>query len=257
MFQKDLTQLLTITEWTQSLMETHSYFDKPRLKLLFQSLYRFSVPYVVTPNYLRAHIILWMIMRAKTWRVDINISTNVIEQNVSSLGNQVHPYSRTSPHDFNTAQLSFPLPKGSRSVGWLGFGVNCTICSPGPTHNGVFKQAMARLSDSCLPSELPRKPLAVSAFQVRGWKTPVLGARGSESSMWSQRGHSELQVTRDGVYALKVMVVGQGPCDLGMPCLLLVLGIGETSASEGNIPVSVTTIFLRFTESSRHLLDRL
>ena len=60
-------------------------------------------------------------------------------------------------------------------------------------------------------------------------------------------------MTHDGVHALKFMVVGQGPSDLGMPCLLLVLGIGETSASEGEIPVSITTIFLRFTESSRHL----
>ena len=146
------------------------YFDKLRLKLFFQSLYRFSVPYIVTPI-IYVPIILWMITRAKTWRVDVNISTNVLEQNACPFENQVHPPTAEHHHVILT-QHSF-LFSCWKAVGLLDdfwFGFNCSICSWVQLTTGCSNRLWPVFPIAVFPHSCQENPLLFQRSRWQGGK---------------------------------------------------------------------------------------
>lgn len=75
---------------------------------------------------------------------------------------------------------------------WFGFVFNCSICSWAPAHGWVFEQAHCPFCQLLHSLTQPREHFAVSAFQVRRWKTQTPGAYGSGFFMRSQHGRSKL-----------------------------------------------------------------
>lgn len=133
-------------------------------------VYDYSVTYITPPYYpCTYHSQLLVItgaemVRAKTYRVDINNSTNITEQ-ISALKKQDHL--TTEHHLIILTQHSFFLLKGIWSIGWFGLVLNCSVCSWCPAHSWVFKQAHCP-SHQLLHSLMAAKERAFCCFSIPG-----------------------------------------------------------------------------------------